>query len=78
MNDDHSFDADVYVEDGIIKSVHDVTFVFSFASAQNFYCFVFTVFCVFCRQIGQNLVVPGGSRTLDARGKLVMPGDKTQ
>ena len=26
------------------------------------------------RQLGNNLVIPGGARTLDVRGKLVMPG----
>ena len=28
----------------------------------------------FFRQIGTNLVIPGGARTIDAQGTLVMPG----
>ena len=26
------------------------------------------------RQMGRNLIIPGGTRTIDARGKYVMPG----
>ncbi|XP_061724831.1 dihydropyrimidinase [Cydia pomonella] len=44
VNDDGMEDADVYIEDGIIK------------------------------QVGRNLIIPGGTRTIDATGKLVMPG----
>lgn len=26
------------------------------------------------KQIGRNLIIPGGTRVIDARGKLVLPG----
>ena len=44
VNDDRMFDADIYVEGGVIK------------------------------EIGQNLVIPGGTRVIEAKGKYVMPG----
>lgn len=44
VNAHTTIDADVYIEDGIIK------------------------------EIGKNLIIPGGTRTLDVRGMYVMPG----
>ena len=39
-------------------------------------CFVLhgVIFVFPSRQVGNNLIVPGGSRLIDARGKFVIPG----
>ena len=37
---------------------------------------VLPILCIYSfRQVGSNLVIPGGARIIDARGKLVIPGE---
>lgn len=36
---------------------------------------IFIPFSGICRQVGLNLTVPNGTKTIDATGKLVMPGE---
>ncbi len=62
VNDDGTTLADVFIEEGVIKYV--ILQVF----------FMKINHLISSRQIGLNLVIPGGTKTIDATGKLVMPG----
>jgi len=35
----------------------------------------YVVMCFLFRDVGKNLVVPGGAKVIDAQKKLVMPGN---
>lgn len=35
---------------------------------------LFLMLCLSCRQIGRNLIIPGGTRVIDARGLYLLPG----
>ena len=38
---------------------------------------IFKIMDSLFREVGKNLVVPGGARVIDAQKKLVMPGNET-
>ncbi|UYV65775.1 DPYS [Cordylochernes scorpioides] len=67
VNDDNMFDGDVYVEDGIIKVASS-----ELTHLQYWHSCVLSEHV--CRQVGKDLIVPGGTRTIEAKGKLVIPG----
>lgn len=59
VNDDRSFFADIYIEDGIIRWV---MYSVEFHTLLR------------CSQVGTQLTIPGGVRIVNAAGKMVIPG----
>lgn len=40
---------------------------------ENYLYFYLSKFCFF-RELGKNLIIPGGTRILDVRGMYILPG----
>lgn len=79
VNDDQSFHADIYMEDGVIKQVFYYYLISSLShqvltNSRDDLCWSLWRLLSLSRQIGENLIVPGGVKTIDAHGRMLIPG----